>query len=143
MDRVEAAVLGARSAPARGKLVAARHDQHVWETTADPTTSMLRDVADALRRWPLWVRLGWQDVLLRYRRSLLGPFWLTLSMGIMIVTLGSIYGQFQHLSTTQYMPFLATGLMAWTLISALVTEGCQSFIAPDCMPRQITRPRRL
>lgn len=104
---------------------------------------MLRDVADALKRWPLWIRLGWQDVLLRYRRSLLGPFWLTLSMSIMIITLGSIYGQFLHLTTTQYMPFLATGLMAWSLLSTLVTEGCQSFIESDWLIRQIDLPRSM
>jgi len=140
MERVEAAVLGSRPSLARPKSVAARHDQHVWETSADRTTSMLRDVTEAVQRWPLWIRLGWQDVLLRYRRSLLGPFWLTLSMGIMIATLGRIYGGILHLPADKYLPFLATGLIIWSLISSLVSEGCQTFIESDWLIRQVDLP---
>ena len=114
--------------------------RHVWETTSNRTRSMIRDVSDAGRRWPLWVRLGWQDVLLRYRRSLLGPFWLTLSMGVMIATLGSIYGNILRLPMVEYLPFLATGLIVWGLISSLVSEGCQTFIESDWLIRQIDLP---
>jgi ABC-2 type transport system permease protein/lipopolysaccharide transport system permease protein len=51
----------------------------------------LLDVASGLARWPLWMRLGWNDILKRYRRSVLGPFWLTASMGIMVAALGVLY----------------------------------------------------
>jgi hypothetical protein len=44
----------------------------------------LHDAMTGLSLWPLWTRLGWYDILKRYRRSVLGPFWLTASMGIMI-----------------------------------------------------------
>jgi lipopolysaccharide transport system permease protein len=32
------------------------------------------------RRVDIWWTLAWFDIVLRYRRSLLGPIWLTLSM---------------------------------------------------------------
>lgn len=38
------------------------------------------DVAMALDKAYLWITLGWYDVLARYRRSTLGPVWITLSM---------------------------------------------------------------
>lgn len=114
--------------------------RHLWETTDNRTLSMLWDISAAVRRRPLWLRLGWQDVLLRYRRSLLGPFWLTLSMGLMIATLGTIYGDILRLPMVQYLPFLTTGLLIWGLISALVTEGCQCFIESDWLIRQIDLP---
>lgn len=140
MDRPEAATMGRRFGLLRPAPVAARHDQHVWETTTDRTASMLQDMVAATQRWPLWTRLAWQDVLLRYRRSLLGPFWLTLSMGIMIATLGQIYGNILHLPRSQYLPFLSTGLIVWSLINALVGEGCQTFIESDWLIRQIDLP---
>jgi len=118
----------------------ARPARHVWETTSNRTASMLRDISAALRRWPLWVRLGWQDVMLRYRRSLLGPFWLTLSMGVMIGILGVIYGNILRLPRVQYLPFLATGVIVWGFISALVSEGCQTFIESDWLIRQMDLP---
>jgi ABC-type polysaccharide/polyol phosphate export permease len=135
-----AVVLETNPGPARGAPVAARHAQHVWETTTDRTASMLQDISAAVQRYPLWVRLGWQDVLLRYWRSLLGPFWLTLSMGVMIATLGSIYSDILRLPTVQYLPYLATGIIVWGLISALVSEGCQTFIESDWLIRQIDLP---
>ena len=51
----------------------------------------IRDIRDGILLWPLWGRLGWNDILQRYRRSLLGPFWLTASMAIMVVSLGVLY----------------------------------------------------
>ena len=140
MNTGDAAVLAATRGTVRPPPALARHAQQVWETTTDRTTSALRDVRAALQRWPLWVRLGWQDVLLRYRRSLLGPFWLTLSMGVMIATLGRIYGNILHLPIDQYLPFLSTGLIVWSLISALVNEGCQTYIESDWLIRQIDLP---
>ncbi len=44
----------------------------------------LRDFADGLARWELWITLGWHDIRQRYRRSAVGPFWLTLSRGAMV-----------------------------------------------------------
>ena len=44
----------------------------------------LRDVAEGARVFRLWGMLGWQDVRQRYRRSTLGPFWLTISMGALV-----------------------------------------------------------
>lgn len=142
MDKLDAAggaaVLGAR--PGAVRPAPPSPAQHVWETTTDLTASVRRDVSAAVRRWPLWMRLGWQDVLLRYRRSLLGPFWLTLSMGLMIAVLGSIYGDILRLPRAQYLPFLATGIITWGLISALVSEGCQTFIESDWLIRQLDLP---
>src|SRR5690242_3801901 len=48
----------------------------------------LQDVVEGLRLRPLAWSLGWLDIRLRYRGSILGPFWLTLSTAIMIGSLG-------------------------------------------------------
>ena len=37
-------------------------------------------------------RLGWQDVRRRYRRSVLGPCWITISMALTVALLGTLYG---------------------------------------------------
>lgn len=51
------------------------------------------DVVEGLKLWPLWGTLGWNEILQRYRRSTLGPFWLTTSMAIMVVALGVLYAE--------------------------------------------------
>src|SRR5213080_4845234 len=51
------------------------------------------DFSSGFALWPLWLRLGWNDILQRYRRSVLGPFWLTASMAIMVISLGVLYAE--------------------------------------------------
>jgi len=54
-------------------------------------TLAVKDVVAAFALSRLWLRLGWNDILQRYRRSILGPFWLTASTGVMVVALGTLY----------------------------------------------------
>ena len=51
-----------------------------------------RDIFAALKSYELAGVLGWQDIRQRYRRSSLGPFWLTISMGVLIGTLALVFG---------------------------------------------------
>ena len=77
----------------------------------------LKDVFDGVRVYSLVFMLGWHDVLQRYRRSTLGPFWLTISMGVMVASLGFVFGQVFKTPLKDYLPFLATGLILWNFLS--------------------------
>ena len=88
--------------------------------------------------------------MLRYRRSLIGPFWLTLSMGIMVGTVGLIYGQLFKVEASSYLPYLTVGLLVWGLISSCISDGCQTFIefalvdpANQCAAFHVSTPRYL
>ncbi len=115
----------------------------VWTSAGSLTNSALFDLAEGLRRWPLWGLLGWQDIALRYRRSLLGPLWLTLSMGVMVGSLGVLYGVLFKLEITTYLPFLCLGFLVWGMLSSLVVEGCQCFIEAEALLRQVALPTSL
>ena len=52
----------------------------------------LVDLVQGARARYLWGMLGWQDIRRLYRRSVLGPFWLTISMGMLVALLGTLYG---------------------------------------------------
>ena len=73
--------------------------------------------------------MAMQDIRLRYRGSILGPFWLTLSTIIMVAAMGVIYARLFHMEVSRYLPFLTIGLIVWQFISALINEGCQTFLA--------------
>ena len=100
----------------------------------------LDDIRQGLKRSEVWMMLGWQDIRQRFRRSFLGPFWLTLSTAFMLVALGFVYATIFKMSMREYFPFLAAGVVTWTLISTLLSEGCQTFIASDALIRQIRLP---
>lgn len=98
------------------------------------------DLRDGLRHVELWGMLGWHDIRQRYRRSILGPWWLTLSTAIMVAALGIVYHAILKMPLEQYLPFLASGLVTWTLVSSIITDGCQAFIVNEQVIRQIRLP---
>lgn len=98
------------------------------------------DFWGAIQLWRIWVLLGWQDIQLRYRRSMLGPFWLTLSIFITIYSMGFLYGHLFKMDLKSYFPYLATGLLSWTLISTLIVEGTDVFVNSDTYIKQIKLP---
>src|SRR5215212_1590274 len=67
----------------------------------------LSDFSNGLAMWPLWMRLGWNDILQRYRRSMLGPFWLTASMAIMVIALGVLYAALFNVPVDRLLPYLS------------------------------------
>jgi ABC-type polysaccharide/polyol phosphate export permease len=88
----------------------------------------------------LWGTLGLHDVRQRYRRSTLGPFWITISMGVMVLALGLLYGRIFGQDLHEYLPFLAAGFVVWGLISAMILGGSQAFIMAEGMIRQLNAP---
>jgi ABC-type polysaccharide/polyol phosphate export permease len=101
------------------------------------------DLLEGLMRWRLWGLMGWQDIRLRYRRSMLGPFWLTISMGIMVGALGFLYGSLFKVPLESYLPFLTLGILVWNLISGLITDGCTALSASEGMIKEVRLPYSL
>jgi ABC-type polysaccharide/polyol phosphate export permease len=100
----------------------------------------ITDISNTLKRSSLVAMLGWQDVLQRYRRSTLGPFWLTISMGVMIGTIGIVFGQIFATSMTEFLPFLAAGIILWAFISGILNDGCMGFVGAEAMLKQLPIP---
>lgn len=44
-----------------------------------------------MRAWRLWATWAWLDTLQRYRRSLIGPFWITISTGLTVAGMGLVF----------------------------------------------------
>jgi lipopolysaccharide transport system permease protein len=98
------------------------------------------DLIEGLERWPLWVRLGWNDILQRYRRSILGPFWLTASMAVMVVSLGVVYAELFNQPVDDFLPYFCVGLLVWNLLSGYLTEGGALFTGSESYIKQIRLP---
>lgn len=99
-----------------------------------------QDLRDGFALWRLGLTLGWFDIRLRYRGSILGPFWLTLSTGVMVGALGLLYSQLFKMELHDYLPFLALSLVLWGFISSLVTDACTCFQQAEGMIRSQRMP---
>jgi ABC-type polysaccharide/polyol phosphate export permease len=84
--------------------------------------------------------LGWQDVKQAYRRSAIGPFWITGGMAVQIGTMAVVFGLIFKADLHQYLPFLASSIVIWGLISSALSDGSLSFIAAEQIIRQLPVP---
>lgn len=98
------------------------------------------DIVTGIARWRLWVRLGWNEILQRYRRSVLGPLWLTASMAIMVTALGVLYAELFNQPIGDFLPFFSVGLLVWTLIASYLTESGVLFTGSESYIKQISLP---
>jgi lipopolysaccharide transport system permease protein len=90
--------------------------------------SAFRDWWEGTCRIDIWWTLAWFDIVLRYRRSMLGPLWLTLSMGAMIAGMGPLYSALFNINLFKFFPYMALGIIFWSLFSSTVTDSCNTFI---------------
>jgi ABC-type polysaccharide/polyol phosphate export permease len=100
----------------------------------------LTDLIRSARLWRIWLRLGVQDVRLRFRRSLIGPGWIFLNLTVMVLALGYIYGHLFGQDMRTFLPFLTAGLVIWGYLSASIAEGSQAFVASEGYIKQIALP---
>lgn len=100
----------------------------------------LLDIKEAFSLSSAWLWLSWNDIKQRYRRSILGPFWITLSLAITVFFMGILYSKIFKINIHDYMPYLTSGLVSWTLISTMILEGSTVFINNEAIIKQVYLP---
>lgn len=100
----------------------------------------LGDLANGFARWRLALALARLDIRNRYRGSVLGPFWLTLSTAIMVSCIGLLYAQLFQMPLAAYLPFLTVSLLIWNMIAQTVSDACTSLISAAGVIRQLPLP---
>jgi lipopolysaccharide transport system permease protein len=115
----------------------------VTVSTKRESASVIKDFAESILSWRLWTLLGWLEVRQRYSRSSLGPFWLTISMAVMIASVGLVYGALFHMNLSEYLPFLSAGIIMWSLFSTITSDGSMAYINSATFIRQAATPKLL
>src|SRR5215218_7803076 len=107
------------------------------------TVSLGRALGDLRLGWSmrsLWGHLGWQDIRQRYRRSVLGPIWITISMAVTAVALGVLYAGLFGNDLSVQLPYILVGFIVWGFISGCIGEGSDVFIANEGLIKQLPAP---
>ena len=89
------------------------------------------EIIAIISHWLIWFSLAMRDIKLRYRRSTIGPFWITISTAITIGSMGFLYGKLFHADLDFYFPYLASGIIGWSFLSSLINESSQTFIESE------------
>ncbi|CAA9412446.1 MAG: O-antigen export system permease protein RfbD [uncultured Pseudonocardia sp.] len=101
------------------------------------------DLGQGWRQRTLWGYLGWQDIKQRYKRSVLGPLWISITMAVVAVAMGILYGALFQEDIRVFLPYVATGLLIWYFINGCILEGSEVFIANEGLIRFLPAPLSL
>jgi ABC-2 type transport system permease protein/lipopolysaccharide transport system permease protein len=110
------------------------------KSVLSPKVIAIRDLTEGSRRWWVWGLLAWFDIKKRYRGSVLGPFWLTITTAITIASIGLLNSQILGVALSSYMPFLSLGMIVWALISTMVNDSTTAFTSVEHVIKQIKMP---
>ncbi|ACT60886.1 ABC transporter permease [Hirschia baltica] len=75
------------------------------------------------QNWRVWWILARQDIQMRYRRSAIGPFWISISMAIMIFGIAFLYSQIFDIDFKSYLAFLGASFLIWGYLSLALSEA--------------------
>ncbi len=82
------------------------------------------DLKRAFENWSIVRFMALSDVRSRYKRSVLGPLWITLGTAVGSVGLGMLWSELLKVDAKNFVPTLTAGLIIWQLVSGVLTESC-------------------
>lgn len=88
----------------------------------------------------LWLYLGMIDTRRRYKRTVIGPFWTTLSLGLFIGCMGVLLSTAWNAPVKDFLPYFCSGYICWMLLQSVISEGCTTFTAHGTYVLQISLP---
>ncbi|MFZ5483256.1 MAG: ABC transporter permease [Pseudomonadota bacterium] len=100
-----------------------------------------KDISDSLKRWEFWFYLGWNDIAKQYRRSFVGPIWITLNSALFIVAFGLVGAQLFKHPLEEYLPYFCTGQIIFVFFSNLLNEGCNVYTGAAAFLKQTPYPK--
>ena len=103
-------------------------------------TLAFADLIQGLKNYNVWMNYALYDIRQRFRRSTFGPFWLTISTGLMIVSIGYIFSKVFRQDMFVFIPRLATGLIFWNFLRMVVDESGKTFTDQVSFIRDVPAP---
>jgi lipopolysaccharide transport system permease protein len=122
-----------------------RPEQILSVDAANPrhTERALADLRDGLSQWRLALALARLDLRNRYRGSVLGPLWMSLSSLVMLIGLGLLYGALFKFKLSNYLPHLAVSLIVWQWMAGFISDACTTLTSAEGVIRQMRLPYTL
>ncbi|GAC84747.1 galactan export ABC transporter permease subunit Wzm/RfbD [Gordonia paraffinivorans] len=100
----------------------------------------VKDLRDGLASRELWFHLGWQDIKQRYRRSALGPFWITIATAVTATAMGLLYGELFGMDIKVFLPYVTLGFIFWNFIESSILDGSEVFSKNEGLIKQLPAP---
>ena len=100
----------------------------------------MQDFVGALAKFRVWKNLGVLEVKQKYQRSVLGPWWVSISMLVFIIVLGTVFSRVFSVNFAEYIPYFSAGYLLWLYISSSINESVDVFRQNSGFIKQIKLP---
>jgi lipopolysaccharide transport system permease protein len=98
------------------------------------------DIAPIVTRHVTWRALAMGDIRSKYRRTLLGPWWITATNAITALIMGTVAGRFLGADMKTYLPHFMISITIWNFISSSLSEACYTMINAGGMIKAVDMP---
>ena len=88
----------------------------------------LHDIRLGWQRREGWWALSRQTIKISYRRTTLGPIWITIQQLAFILGIGLLYSQLFKVKSGDLVPLVAFGISFWGLLTSCITGASSNFI---------------
>ena len=95
--------------------------------------SALNDLIGGLMSWEIWGRLCINEVNRRYRRTLFGPLWVAVSLGVFSIILSFVWAALWKQNVRDYLPYLLSGLIPWMMIASSIGESTSTLMSAESL----------
>lgn len=92
-------------------------------------TMAVRDIAHGARLFPIWWQIGFEHTMARFRRTILGPFWLSANLLAISVALTFVFSGLMGSNYIKAFPIVVAGLLCWTLVGQAIADAAPTFLA--------------
>ena len=100
----------------------------------------MQEILTQAARPDRWGTLALMDISLRYRRTVIGPLWITLTLAATIASVGTVYAALFKQDIAAFLPSFAVGLIVWTLIATTLQEGSNIFVVSGHLIKAVPAP---
>jgi ABC-type polysaccharide/polyol phosphate export permease len=98
------------------------------------------DMREGLRRHAGWRYLAAEQVKNSYRRTILGPWWLTAQQAVYVAGLAFVFSQLFHQDLKTFLPYVAVGFLSYILLIGLLRDAATVFVGAAGIIKSTRQP---
>jgi ABC-2 type transport system permease protein len=100
----------------------------------------MSDLREGLSRRQVWFGLTWQNIKSQYRRTYLGPWWITVQQVIFVAGLSLLFGVLMGQDLQTFIPYVTIGFIVFTWMTTMLQGGAASIVANGAAIKTTTGP---
>lgn len=105
--------------------------------------SVARHIREVIDAKSVLYQLVRQQLILRYRRTLLGYLWTLINPLLMMTITALVFANLFKMELKTFVIFMFAGMVPWNCFSAIVTQSAASFIQNEGLIKKIYLPKLL